>query len=88
MLRGVAVAVLLTIVLAAVVALASPGTPRQGSTAASPGWAEAFAAVWRPAAIGDWIELFGILACAIGGGLLIVARYRTTAAGDPARPTG
>jgi PAT family beta-lactamase induction signal transducer AmpG len=85
-LRGIAAAMLLMVVLGAVVALGSAAsTPAAGG--ASVTWAEAFAAVWRPAAVGDWVELLGIVACAVAGGLFIVARYRTAADQGAARGT-
>jgi PAT family beta-lactamase induction signal transducer AmpG len=83
-LRGIAAAMLLMVVLGAVVALGAVATaPAAGG--ASVTWAEAFAAVWQPAAVGDWVELFGIVACAVAGGLFIVARYRTAPARGASR---
>jgi PAT family beta-lactamase induction signal transducer AmpG len=40
------------------------------------GFTEAFLRIWMPATIAAWIQLFGILATAMVGGLLAGARYR------------
>jgi MFS transporter, PAT family, beta-lactamase induction signal transducer AmpG len=68
---GVAVAVLSIAVLALVDALSvMRGTPQTGF--------DFGAALWRvshPAATTDWVQIFGVLACALIGGLFVAARY-------------
>jgi MFS transporter, PAT family, beta-lactamase induction signal transducer AmpG len=68
---GVVVAALSVAMLALIDALSvMRGTPAVGFDFA--------AALWRvshPAATADWVQIFGVLACALIGGLFIAARY-------------
>jgi PAT family beta-lactamase induction signal transducer AmpG len=75
--RGVGAMLVLVVTLGAVVALAAALDARAADGGAPFAWREAFVAIWRPAGVGDWVRLFGILACAAAGGLLVVARYRS-----------
>jgi PAT family beta-lactamase induction signal transducer AmpG len=61
-----------------VVALLSALAAQQENPAAGFDVVAAFSRVWQPVAIAGWIQLLGIVVCAIIGGLLIGARYGTT----------
>ena len=83
--RGLGGAFALLLVGGLVVALVSATAETMESPAATFDLVGAFSRVWWPAAIGDWLQLLGIVVWAIVGGLFIGARYGVSAADPPAR---
>jgi PAT family beta-lactamase induction signal transducer AmpG len=75
--RGMAATLLLLAGGGLVVALLSVLEARQENPDAGVAVATAFISVWQPIAIADWLQLLGIVVCAIIGGLLVGARYGT-----------
>lgn len=81
--RAVAGALVLLPVLGGIVALVSALLAQQAAPDAGLALARAFRNVWQPAAIADWVQLLGIVVCAIAGGLLIAARLGTSTPNEP-----
>jgi PAT family beta-lactamase induction signal transducer AmpG len=80
--RGFAGAFVLLLVGGLVAALVSAMAATAASPAAAFDLVGAFTRVWRPAAIGDWLQLLGIVVWAIVGGLVIGARHGISASGS------
>jgi len=71
--RGAAATLVLLVAGGVLIALLSLlAAPEPGEAAGSVG--TAFVRVWQPAGVADWIQLLGLVACALVGGLFIVAR--------------
>ena len=83
--RGLAGACVLLLAGGLVVALVTATAATTASPAAAFDLVGAFSRVWSPASIGDWLQLLGIVACAIVGGLFVGARYGISASGSTAR---
>lgn len=83
--RGAIGAVLVFVAGAAIVAWLSAGSAPGEGPGASVGFAGAFNRVWHPVVLADWIQLLGLVACAIVGGLFIGARYAAAAGREPHR---
>ena len=73
--RGIAGALALLMAGALAMALTSASAAAAASPAAGFDLLGAFTRVWQPVAIGDWLQLLGIVVCALVGGLFIGARY-------------
>jgi PAT family beta-lactamase induction signal transducer AmpG len=71
--RGVVATLLLLLGGALVVAVLPALSAPQGAPEAAFDIAAEFRRVWQPAAIAEWIQLMGIVVCAMIGGLLTVA---------------
>ena len=70
--RGMAATLVFLAAAAVAVAVIAAQATEGGATVSNV--VAAFAGIWRPVAVADWIQLFGIVVTAVVGGLLVSAR--------------